>query len=105
VLRRLLDPIARRLVRRGVRQALAEGSGVWLAIGVVAAVVRLLLRPEEPQVVHEELRVGETIVVRHLPGPAQPTRRERRREARRRQPPRDASVRYVEGDEPLPLDG
>ncbi len=83
LLRRVLDPLTRRLLRRGLREGLFEGSSIWLAIGAVAAVVRLLTRPEQPKVVREDLQVGETIVVTHQPGPAQPTRRERRRAARR----------------------
>jgi len=82
VLRRLLDPLVHRLVRRGLRRGLADGSAVWIAVAVVAWAVRLLLRPEEPNVVREELRVGETITVTHKPGPLVPTRRERRRAGR-----------------------
>lgn len=82
LLRRVLDPLARQLVRRGLRHGLGEGSTLWLALGLAAALARLLTRPEQPRVVREELRVGETIVVKHLPGPARPTRRERRRATR-----------------------
>lgn len=83
LVRKLLDPLARRLLSRGLRQGLLEGSSVWLAVAAVAALVRFLVRPEQPKIVREELRVGETIVVTHKPGPAQPTRRERRRDSRR----------------------
>lgn len=83
MLRRLIDPVVRRMLRKGLRQGLIEGSSTWLAIAAVAGVARLLSRPDQPRVVREELRVGETIVVTHLPGPAQPTWRERRRAARR----------------------
>jgi hypothetical protein len=82
LLRKLLDPLSRRLFSRGLRGGLVEGSGIWLAVAAVAALVRFLMRRDEPRVVREELRLGETITVTHKPGPAKPTRRERRRAAK-----------------------
>jgi hypothetical protein len=82
VLRKLIDPLVRRLFRNGIRQGLAQGSSIWLAVALVAGVIRLMTRPEEPRVIREELRAGETIVVTHRPGPLSPTRRERRRARR-----------------------
>jgi hypothetical protein len=66
----LLDTLARRLMRRGLRQGLIEGSGAWIAIGAISWLVRLLLRPQAPRVVREDLRLGESIVVRHVVPPA-----------------------------------
>lgn len=77
----LVDSLARRVVRRGLRRGLAEGSAAWIALGALAWLARLLLRPEQPRVATEQLRLGETLVVRHLPPP--PTRRQRRKAARR----------------------
>jgi hypothetical protein len=74
----LLDNVARRLVRRGVRRGLLEGSTAWVGIGAVALLVRLLIRPETPRVVREELSLGETIIVSHVAPPPQ-SRRQRRR--------------------------
>ena len=80
----LVDSLARRLVRRGIRRGLAEGSTLWVAIGALAWLVRLLARPDAPKVARERLRLGETIVVTHAPAP--PSRRARRRAARRGEP-------------------
>jgi hypothetical protein len=94
----LVDSLVRRVVRKGVRRGLAEGNLTWLALSAGAWLLRMLLRPEPAEVTREELRVGETIVVRHLPPP--PTRRQRKRAARRalRAARRDGGAR------PVPLD-
>jgi len=80
----LVDSLARRLVRRGLRQGLLGGSTAWVAIGAAAWLARLMLRPEEPKVVRQDLRFGESIVVTHVAAP--PTKRQRRRAARRGRP-------------------
>lgn len=77
----LLDRISRRIVRRGLRQGLLEGSSLWLVAGAVAWLFRLLTTPESPRVVRERIAVGESIVVTHLPAP--PSARVARRAARR----------------------
>ncbi|HVC25549.1 MAG TPA: hypothetical protein VND23_07320 [Acidimicrobiales bacterium] len=77
----LLDRISRRIVRRGLRQGLLEGSSLWLVAGTVAWLFRLLTTPESPRVVRERIAVGESIVVTHLPAP--PTVRAARRATRR----------------------
>jgi len=66
----LIDSVARRLVRRGLRQGVLEGSAMWLVIAALAWLVRLLLRPDKEQVIRERLRVGETITVVHRPAPS-----------------------------------
>lgn len=76
-----VDAVARRLVRRGLRAGLLEGNRTWLAVAAIAAVVRLLWRAEAPEVLREDLRVGETIIVHHRPAP--PTKRQARRLASR----------------------
>ena len=73
----LVDALARRLVKRGIRQGLIEGSTAWLVIGALAWLVRLLVRPEAPKVVREQLRLGESITVTHASPPPQRGRRRR----------------------------
>jgi len=80
----LLDRISRRIVRRGLRQGLLEGSSLWLVAGVLAWLFRLLTTPERPRVVREQIALGESILVTHVP--AEPTRRAARRAARRGAP-------------------
>ena len=77
----LVDSLVRRAVRKGLRQGLAQGSAGWVALGAAAWLLRFVLRPEPAKVTREDLRLGETLVVRHLPAP--PTRRERRKAERR----------------------
>lgn len=62
----ILDNLARRLIRRGVRQGILEGNPVWVAVLAVALLVRLVSRPQRPQVIRETLRLGETITVSHV---------------------------------------
>jgi hypothetical protein len=80
----LLDRLTRQVMRRGLRQGLLEGSSIWLVAGALAWLLRLIATPEAPRVVREEIAVGESILVSHLPAP--PTRRQRRR-ARRQSAP------------------
>jgi hypothetical protein len=93
----LVDSLARRLVRRGLRDGLIGGSTVWAVVGAAAWLARLLLRREEPLVVREDLKLGERIVVAHVPPP--PTRAELRRARRQRRKVRGAvtTVRAPEG--------
>jgi hypothetical protein len=77
----LFDRVSRRLVRRGLRQGLLEGSSIWLAVAALAWLFRLLTSAERPQIVRQDLAVGESIVVTHRPPP--PTRRQLRRARRR----------------------
>ncbi len=76
---RSLDRLARRWVRQGLQRGLLKGESRYLVLGAAALVVRLMLRPEAPRIVREELQLGETLVVRHAPAP--PTRRQRRKAA------------------------
>ncbi len=68
-MKRLLERTARELVRRGVRDGLLGGNGLWLAAGAAAWLVRWLARSEAPPVVREEIRVGETITVTSVAPP------------------------------------
>lgn len=64
------DRVTRNLVRKGFREGLLAGNGRWLAIGAVTWLVRQLRAKPRPRVVTERLKLGESIVVTHLPAPA-----------------------------------
>ncbi len=76
----LLDTISRRVMRRGLRQGLLEGSSIWLIAGALAWLFRLLTRAEEPKVVREDVALGESIIVTHVSPP--PTKRQQRKALR-----------------------
>lgn len=57
-------------MRRGVRDGLLGGSGVWIAVGAVAWLLRWLSRAPPQRVVREKIRLGETITVTSAPAPA-----------------------------------
>jgi hypothetical protein len=82
VVRRFLDRWARQLVRRGIRSGLIEGSNLWLSIGAIAWLFRFLSKRQAPQVSVERLRLGESVVVSHVPAPPR-TRRARNKAARK----------------------
>jgi hypothetical protein len=79
--RRYLDRWTRQLVRRGFRSGLIEGSNLWLSIGAIAWLLRFLSRKQAPKVSVESLRLGESIVVSHVPAPPR-TRRARKKALR-----------------------
>jgi hypothetical protein len=81
----LLDRVSRRVMRRGLRQGLLEGSALWLVAGALAWLFRLLTTPEAPKVVREQIALGESLLVTHLPAP--PTRRAERRDRRQQRRP------------------
>ena len=91
-------------MRRGVRSGLIEGSNVWLSIGAIAWLFRFLSKRPSPQVSVEQLRLGESLLVRHVPAPPRSRRAKKkaarkaaeaeRREARE-QAKREASRRYA----------
>jgi len=99
-----LDRWARRLVRRGVRSGLIEGSNLWLSIGAVAWLLRFLARRPPAQVSVERLGLGESVIVSHVPAPPR-SRRARKKAARKaaklehrraeQQAKREASRRHV----------
>ena len=103
-MRRYLDRWARQLVRRGVRSGLIEGSNLWLSIGAIAWLFRLLSKRPSPQVSVEQLRLGESVIVSHVPAPPR-SRRAKRKAARKaaelaqrrakQQAKREASRRYA----------
>ncbi len=68
-MRRLLERAARDLVRRGIRDGLLGGNGIWLALGAVAWLLRWLSRTPTQHVVRETIRVGETITITSQPAP------------------------------------
>ncbi|MGA2530875.1 MAG: hypothetical protein ABSG36_17170 [Acidimicrobiales bacterium] len=80
-MRSYLDRWARQLVKRGIRSGLIEGSNIWLSIGAVAWLVRFLARRQEPVVSVERLRLGESVVVSHVPAPPR-SRRAKKKAAR-----------------------
>jgi hypothetical protein len=67
--RALFERLARNLVRRGIRDGLLGGNGIWLALGAGAWLVRWLLRSPAERVVTESIRVGETITISSVPAP------------------------------------
>ncbi len=81
-MRKYLDRWARQLVRRGLRSGLIEGSNVWLSIGAVAWLFRLLSRRPPAVVTTERLRLGESVVVSHVPAPPR-SRRAKKKAARK----------------------
>lgn len=68
-MRSLFERLARNLVRRGIRDGLLGGNGIWLALGAAAWLVRWLSRTPAKRVVTEVIRVGETITVTSVPAP------------------------------------
>lgn len=98
-MRRYLDRWARQLIRRGVKSGLIEGSNLWLSVGAIAWLARFLLRRPAPEVTTERLRLGESVVVSHVPAPPR-SRRAKRKAARKiaeqaaRQTKKEASRRY-----------
>lgn len=104
MVRSYLDRWARQLVRRGIRSGLIEGSNLWLSIGAIAWLLRFLARRPSPQVSVEQLRLGESLIVSHVPAPPR-SRRARRKAAReaakleeilaKKQAKREASRRYA----------
>ena len=65
-----MGALLRTLARTGFRRGLGGGPGGrgWLALGLAAGVLQFLRRKSgEPKVqISEELKPGQTIVVRHL---------------------------------------
>jgi hypothetical protein len=104
VVRRYLDRWARQLVRRGIRSGLIEGSNVWLSIGAIAWLLRFLSKRPSPRVSVEQLRLGESLIVSHVPAPPR-GRRAKKKAARKaaelerrrakQQAKREASRRYA----------
>ena len=70
----LVHSAAHRLMRRGLRRGLVEGSVAWIVIGAAAGVVRYVTRPEPPLVARENLRLGESVLVTHVPAYRDPAR-------------------------------
>ncbi len=61
------------LIRRGLKKGVVGGSRAWLAIAVLAAVVKLvgrLVRREEVLVMREELPEGASLLISN--GPSAP---------------------------------
>jgi hypothetical protein len=80
--RSYLDRWARQLIRRGIKSGLIEGSNLWLSVGALAWLARFLARRPAAQVSTESLRLGESVVVSHVPAPAR-SRRARKKAARK----------------------
>ena len=99
-MRSYIDRWVRQLVRRGIRSGLIEGSNLWLSIGALAWLFRFLTRKSPPQVSVENLRLGESVLVSHIPAPPR-SRRARRKAAKkqaeeeRRRARHEASRRYT----------
>ncbi|HKH88770.1 MAG TPA: hypothetical protein VKA05_08095 [Acidimicrobiales bacterium] len=65
----ILERLTRNLVRRGIRDGLLGGNGIWLALGATAWLVRWLGKKPAPRVVTEQLRLGESLTVTSVPPP------------------------------------
>jgi hypothetical protein len=61
----LLDGLARRLIRHGLRRGVLEGDLRWVVIAAGALVVRLLAKPEKEHVIREKVKLGEQLIVTH----------------------------------------
>jgi hypothetical protein len=87
-----------------VRSGLIGGSNVWLSVGALAWLFRLLYRRQPAEVSVERLRLGESVIVSHVPAPSR-TKRARHKaavkaakleqERLKRQARREASRRYA----------
>lgn len=78
-MRKLIDRFTKRALRDGLRRGVLGGNDMWLAIGAIGLLVKVLTKKDEPKVVTERLAVGESLTVTHLPAP--PSRRAARRTA------------------------
>jgi hypothetical protein len=76
-MRERVKDLADKLWRKGLRRGLWEGSDLWISLAAVAFLARTLVQQDKPKKATEELKVGESLVVTHLPAP--PTRRSARR--------------------------
>jgi hypothetical protein len=65
----LIERLTRNLVRRGIRDGLLGGNGMWLALGAGAWLVRFLMHKQSGRVITETIALGETITVTSVPAP------------------------------------
>jgi hypothetical protein len=79
--RAFVERISKKYLRVGFRRGLTEGSDLWLAVGALALLVRVVTKQDKPAKVTERLKLGESITVTHIA--ADPTRRAAKRAARR----------------------
>ena len=61
-----IDRLTRRVMRDGLRRGILEGDNLWMILGSVALLVRVISKKDKPKVVSETLALGESIVVTHL---------------------------------------
>lgn len=76
-MRRLIDRFTRRALRDGLRRGVFGGNDFWLAVGAIGLLVKVLTKKDAPKVVTEQLKLGESLTITHLPAP--PSRRAVRR--------------------------
>ena len=62
----LAKALFRRLVRTGVKRGLIDGNRLWLYVGGLSWVLRMLLKQKRPIVRRESLEPGETLVISNV---------------------------------------
>jgi hypothetical protein len=65
----LIERLTRNLVRKGIRDGLLGGNGMWLALGAGAWLLRFLMHKPSGRVITETIALGETITVSSVPPP------------------------------------
>ena len=73
----LIERWLKTLIRRGIREGLLAGNGMWVAVGALAWLVRFLRQKPGETLIVERIRPGETLTITSVPPP--PTGRQLRK--------------------------